>query len=91
MVNHLNSCWARALLAGLSMAMFSAVHEHLGTGWWYVRMIANRTLSPGVIFGYLTAAPLCARAGSIGVKFNEDINRGHIWSADRASSVASGM
>ncbi len=61
-------------------AMFvGGVYDTWAPGGGDVRLIANPTLNPATIFGYLTKSPFGGEGWIIGVNNMEDIIGGHIW------------
>jgi photosystem II CP43 chlorophyll apoprotein len=76
---HLILLGVGALLLVFKAMFFGGVYDTWAPGGGDVRLITNPTLSPGVIFGYLTRAPFGGEGWIIGVNSMEDIIGGHIW------------
>jgi len=67
------------LLLVFKAMFFGGVYDTWAPGGGDVRMITNPTLSPAVIFGYLTARSVWWRGLDHRCQFNGRHHRGHIW------------
>ena len=76
---HLILLGCGALLLVFKAMFFGGVYDTWAPGGGDVRVIANPTLNPATIFGYLIEAPFGGEGWIIGVDNMEDIIGGHIW------------
>jgi photosystem II CP43 chlorophyll apoprotein len=76
---HLILLGCGALLLVFKAMFYGGIYDPWAPGGGDVRIIANPTLNPATIFGYLTKAPFGGEGWIIGVNNMEDVIGGHIW------------
>lgn len=76
---HLILLGCGALLLVFKAMFYGGIYDPWAPGGGDVRIIANPTLNPATIFGYLTKAPFGGEGWIIGVDNMEDVIGGHIW------------
>ncbi|NJP09825.1 MAG: photosystem II reaction center protein CP43 [Leptolyngbyaceae cyanobacterium RU_5_1] len=78
---HLILLGVGALLLVIKAVFLGGLYDTWAPGGGDVRVIANPTLNPAAIFGYLTKDPFGGGGWIVGVNNLEDVVGGHIWLA----------